>query len=169
MENTTQIIENTKEANSWNLDFFMNIVNNILSYIDNIEFFVKFVIVYIAIIYIVLILRVMRDIVTRTNNIFYQLFCVVLILLTAPIWWIFLYLLARPSRTLNEKYYDEIEENLDIIEEIVAERKKEKLKKLGNKNTKKEEVKNIKKEKSSEEKRKSKIEIKKFPKKTKKV
>jgi hypothetical protein len=34
-------------------------------------------------------------------------------------------LLIRPRRTLYDKYYEEIEENLEIIDELVEERKRQ--------------------------------------------
>ena len=83
----------------------------------------KFFLVYFFVIWISLIVWVIRDISIRTNNIFFQIFSVFIILFLTPLW-IFIYLLIRPSRTLYDKYYDEIEENLDIFNQIVEERKK---------------------------------------------
>ncbi|MDR2411586.1 MAG: hypothetical protein LBD88_03240 [Candidatus Peribacteria bacterium] len=34
-------------------------------------------------------------------------------------------MLIRPRRTLYDKYYEEIEENLEIIDELVEERKRQ--------------------------------------------
>lgn len=86
------------------------------------EFTLKFFIVYFFIIWIALVVWVIKDISIRTNNLFFQIIAILVILFLTPLW-IFIYLLIRPRRTLYDKYYEEIEENLDIINEIVEERK----------------------------------------------
>lgn len=96
------------------------------------EFALKLAILYFFITWIVLIIWVIKDISIRTNNIFYQIFSVLIILSLTP-FGIFIYLLIRPRRTLYDKYYEEIEENLDIFNQIVEERKKELEKKVDNK------------------------------------
>lgn len=96
------------------------------------EFALKLAILYFFITWIVLIIWVIKDISIRTNNIFYQIFSVLIILSFTP-FGIFIYLLIRPRRTLYDKYYEEIEENLDIFNQIVEERKKELEKKVDNK------------------------------------
>jgi F0F1-type ATP synthase membrane subunit b/b' len=63
----------------------------------------------------------MKDISNRTNNILLQVLSVLIILFITP-FWIFIYLLIRPSNTLFEKYYQEIEENLDIFHKIIEEK-----------------------------------------------
>jgi len=88
------------------------------------EFALKFAILYFFVVWIVLIIWVIKDISVRTNNLFFQIFSVAIILFLTP-FWIFIYLLLRPRRTLYDKYYEEIEENLDIFNQIVEERKKE--------------------------------------------
>ena len=50
--------------------------------------------------------------------------CVLIPVIFTPLW-IIIYLLIRPSKTLYERFYDEIEENLDIIYEIIEERKRQ--------------------------------------------
>lgn len=99
-------------------EFFTQIYQSI-----NFEFIIKFVIVYFFLIWISLVVWVLKDIRNRTTNVFFQIFC--LIVAVIPFFGIFVYLLFRPSRTLYEKYYEEIEENLDIINEIIEERKKQ--------------------------------------------
>ena len=99
-------------------EFFTQIYQSI-----NFEFIIKFVIVYFFLIWISLVVWVLKDIRNRTTNVFFQIFC--LIVAVIPFFGIFVYLLFRHSRTLYEKYYEEIEENLDIINEIIEERKKQ--------------------------------------------
>jgi hypothetical protein len=63
----------------------------------------------------------MKDISNRTNSIILQVISVLIILILTP-FWIFVYLIIRPSNTLFEKYYNEIEENLDIFHQIIEDR-----------------------------------------------
>ncbi|MDD2907837.1 MAG: hypothetical protein PHH98_04295 [Candidatus Gracilibacteria bacterium] len=107
------------------------------------EFALKIAIIYFFIIWIALIVWVIKDISIRSNSLFFQSIAVLTILLLSP-FGIFIYLLIRPRRTLYDKYYEEIEENLDIFNEIVEERKKElekniNIKVIENSNFKKEE------------------------------
>lgn len=88
------------------------------------EFVFKFGLVYFFVIWIALLVWIIKDISIRTDNIYFQVFSVFIILFLTPLG-VFIYLLIRPSKTLYEKYYDEIEENLDIFHEIIEERKKE--------------------------------------------
>lgn len=89
-----------------------------------IEFIVKFLIVYFFIVWIALVIWVIKDISIRTNSILFQIFSVLIVLIWTPLW-IFIYLIIRPRRTLYDKYYQEIEDNLEIISELVEERKKQ--------------------------------------------
>ena len=108
----------------------INVYINTLWQSINFEFLIKFIIVYVFIIWISLFVWVWKDIRNRSSSIIFQVFC--LIVAVIPFLGIFLYLLIRPSKTLYEKYYDEIESNLDIINEIIEERKKQFEKKINN-------------------------------------
>lgn len=102
-------------------------INTILLDIWNMITFesaLKFFILYFFVIWIALIIWVVRDITVRTSNIFLQIFSIFTVLFLTPLG-IFIYLLVRPSKTLHDRYYEEIEDNLDIFYEIVEERKKE--------------------------------------------
>ncbi|ATU05678.1 hypothetical protein BKN14_04555 [Candidatus Gracilibacteria bacterium HOT-871] len=88
------------------------------------EFVIKFIIAYGFIIWITLVIWVLKDIRNRTSNILYQMLCVLIPVIFTPLG-IIIYLLIRPSKTLYERFYDEIEENLDIIYEIIEERKRQ--------------------------------------------
>lgn len=87
-----------------------------------VEFVIKFAVIYFFVMWISLVVWVLKDIRNRTSSVTLQIFCVLIPVFLTP-FWIFVYLLIRPSKTLYEKYYDEIEENLDIINEIIEERK----------------------------------------------
>lgn len=110
------------------MDLYLESIWEIITF----EFALKFAILYFFVTWIVLIIWVIKDISIRTNNIFYQIFSVLIILSLTPLG-IFIYLLIRPRRTLYDKYYEEIEENLSIFNEIVEERKRELEKKVDRK------------------------------------
>lgn len=110
-----------------NLNLF---IENIYSSIT-FDFFIKLVVVYFFILWIAILLWVIKDITNRTDNVFLQVVSILIILFLTP-FWVFIYLLIRPSKTIFEKYYEEIEENIDIFKEIIEERikvKEEKSKK----------------------------------------
>lgn len=77
-----------------------------------------FIVAYFFVIWIAIILWVVKDIGNRTNSIALSIFSVLLVILFTPLG-VFLYLLIRPGRTVFEKYYEEIEENLGILSSIV--------------------------------------------------
>lgn len=122
------------------MDFNL-IFNNFLETVT-FESVIKFLLLYFFVIWIALLIWIIKDIKNRTNNVFIQILSVLIILFLTPLW-IFIYLLIRPGKTLYEKHYDEIEENLDIFQEIIDERKKQ-LEKESRKNEEK-----IKKHKSA--------------------
>lgn len=102
-----------------NIDF-----NQIYEYLYNnitIDLFIKIVIIYFFIVWFALLLWVIKDIWGRTNSITLQIISIFIILFLTPLW-IFLYLIIRPSKTLFEKYYQEIEENLEIFNQIIEEK-----------------------------------------------
>lgn len=82
------------------------------------EMVLKFFILYICIIWIATIVWVVKDITNRSASIIAQLLCILLVV-GLPFIGIFLYLLVRPSNTLLEKYYSEIEENLNTMAEFI--------------------------------------------------
>ena len=87
------------------------------------EVFIKFLIVYFFVVWISIVVWVIKDINNRTKSIFLQVFSILIILLLTP-FSIFIYLLIRPSKTLFEKYYEEVEYNLDTVSSVVEDRTK---------------------------------------------
>ena len=77
------------------------------------------------IIWIAILLWVIKDIANRTDNVLLQVISILIILFLTP-FGIFVYLLIRPTKTIFEKYYEEIEDNIDIFNEIIEERIKQK-------------------------------------------
>lgn len=92
---------------------------------DNINFenVLKFVIIYFFIIRISLIIWVIKDITNRTSSILFQMICILIITFWTPLS-VFIYLLIRPGRTLYEKYQEEIEDNLDIMQDMIEDKHK---------------------------------------------
>ncbi len=88
------------------------------------DVFIKFSIAYFFIIWIAILLWVIKDISNRTNSVFLQILAILIILFLSPLW-IFIYLLIRPSKTLFEKYYEEIEDNLEVFNNIIEEKNKQ--------------------------------------------
>lgn len=102
-------------VSSWNI----NIIASYLWQNVTLQTFVQFVIFYFVVIWISLIVWVGRDISNRTNSIFLQVISILIILFLTPLG-IFAYFLIRPWKTLFEKYYAEIEGNLDILAESIT-------------------------------------------------
>ena len=73
------------------------------------------VLVYIGIIWIALILWVTKDITNRTNSMAFQIASISMIIFLTPVFGLPLYILVRPSRTLMERYFEEVEQ--DMIEQ----------------------------------------------------
>jgi len=104
----------------------IDIINLVKTFYETItiESFIKFVIIYFFVIWIALLLWVMKDISNRTDSILLQILSIFIILFLTP-FGIFIYLLIRPWQTLFEKYYDEIEYNLDTFNQLMEEKNKE--------------------------------------------
>lgn len=99
----------------------LNYISSVLYEKVTFDMFIKFLIVYFFIIWISILLWVIKDIWNRTNSILLQLFSVLIVLFWTPLW-VFVYLLIRPSKTLFEKYYEEIDVNLDTFSQIIEEK-----------------------------------------------
>ena len=113
--------------------------NQILDYLIGVitlKWVIIFFIVYFFVIWISIIAWVIRDITNRTDRLFLQILSVFIVFILGP-FWIFLYLLIRPNKTLQEKSYEEIEQNLEILMQDIDEKiktKKNKKKKKKSKN-----------------------------------
>ena len=124
----------------------MDIINNIINNIENFNYiwflstifslltfetFLKILVVYFFIVWIAIIIWVTKDIINRTNNILYQIFSILTVLVLTPLW-VVIYLLIRPSKTLFEKYYEEaqIEEDADLDTEENNEKEETKIEEI---------------------------------------
>ncbi len=103
-------------------------ITNTWEYISNmmtIETFVKLAVIYFFIVWIAIIVWVIRDITNRTDSIFLQFLSILIVLIWTP-FWVFIYLLIRPTKTLFERYYGDIEVNLDWLSKSIKSKLKEK-------------------------------------------
>lgn len=99
-------------------------VNKIAEYFYNtitLQDLLKFVIVYLLIVWFALLIWVIRDITNRSKNLFLLIFSIFIILFLWPLW-IFIYLIIRPNISIFEKSYETIEENLDLFNQIIEEK-----------------------------------------------
>lgn len=83
-----------------------------------IESFIKIVVIYFFIVWISLIIWVYKDVINRTENIFLQVFSILLVTLFTPFWF-FIYLLIRPAKSIFERFYEEVEDNLEILSHTI--------------------------------------------------
>ncbi|MCT4617463.1 MAG: zinc ribbon domain-containing protein [Candidatus Gracilibacteria bacterium] len=82
------------------------------------DMFIKIIIGYILILWVAIIIWVTKDIINRTNNIFYQVISILSVLILTPLG-IPVYLLIRPSKTLFEKHYEESELDEEEYREVM--------------------------------------------------
>ncbi len=101
--------------NTWNplLDYLMNILT--------LKYVIIFWITYFFIIWISILIRVIKDISNRTDSLFLQIISIFSILIF-NIFWIFLYLLIRPWKTIFENLDLEVESNLECLSEEIIEK-----------------------------------------------
>lgn len=88
----------------------MDTIDKIIALAESplLEFALKGALIYVAVLWFSMVIWVARDIVNRSNNIVFQA-SMILLNLTLPVFGLVLYMILRPSRTLLEKYYDEME------------------------------------------------------------
>jgi hypothetical protein len=101
--------------NTWNVifDYLINVIT--------LKSVIIFVVLYFFVIWISIIVWVIKDIKNRTDKIYLQILSILTVLIFTP-FGIFLYLLIRPSKTLFEQYYFEVENNLECLWEDIAEK-----------------------------------------------
>ncbi len=97
------------------------------------------ILIYLAFLWIAIIVWVTKDITNRTNNLTFQIISISLVIFLTPVFGLVLYLIIRPSRSLVERYYEDIEQ--DLLDTWFTEFEKEK------KDEAREEIKSEEKEK----------------------
>ena len=68
----------------------------------------KVILVYVAALWISLIIWITRDAINRSNNLLFQIFVIILNIIL-PVFGLVIYLIIRPTRTLLERYYEDLE------------------------------------------------------------
>ena len=96
---------------------YLEILQNWLHATNIIDLLVKGAFFYFALFWFALLVWVTRDVINRTNNVAFQVL-VILLNTFLPIFGLVIYLLIRPSRTLLEKYYDDLEYKALSIEKF---------------------------------------------------
>ncbi|MDQ7009042.1 MAG: hypothetical protein Q9M94_01995, partial [Candidatus Gracilibacteria bacterium] len=98
-----------------------NEIFNFLLNIISIKTFIIIVIIYFLIVYIAIIAWTIKDVSNRVNSIILQIVSVFVVIIFG-IFGLLIYLLIRPQKTFYEKYYEEVEGNIDILTESVLKR-----------------------------------------------
>ena len=93
--------------------------------IISIKTFVTIVIIYLIIIWITIIVWVIKDINSRTESTILQTISILITILFWPLWAL-VYLLVRPTTTFYQKYYEEVEWNIDYLTNAILKRLEEK-------------------------------------------
>lgn len=79
-------------------------------------------IVYVGLLWLAIIIWVTRDSISRSSSLLFQTFAI-LLNIGIPILGVLLYLIIRPSQTLLERYYQDMEQRL--LKEAIQEKKAE--------------------------------------------
>ncbi len=77
-------------------------------------------IIYLGVLWIALIIWVTKDITNRTHNLVFQICSILLIVIFTPLFGLLLYLILRPTKTLMDRYVEEL-----IEEEILKSEREE--------------------------------------------
>ncbi len=76
--------------------------------------------IYIGLLWLSIIIWVTRDSISRSKSLLFQTFAI-LLNIAIPVLGVLLYLIMRPSQTLFERYYQEVEQKL--LKEAVEEKR----------------------------------------------
>lgn len=93
-------------------------IENIINFISKLQDFVtlnssfdtliKWFLLYLAFFWVALVIWVAKDAIARSNSIIFHVLVIILNIFL-PIFWLMIYLLIRPARTLLDKYYEDLE------------------------------------------------------------
>lgn len=97
--------------------------NLLLNYVT-IENTIKFFVFYFFVVWIAILVWVYKDITNRTDSIIYQIISILIILIFTPIFGWLIYIIIRPGKTLLEKYYEEVDHNLEALAKDIEDRLK---------------------------------------------
>lgn len=85
----------------------LNTSQNFAEYIE-LNLILKIVLVYVAALWISMIIWITRDAINRSNNLLFQIF-VIILNIVLPLFGLIIYLIIRPTKTLLERYYEDLE------------------------------------------------------------
>jgi len=102
-----------------------NQIWNFLMDFISIKTFIAIVIIYFLIVWVAVIVWVIKDISNRTQSILLQIISIFIVIIFWPLW-VLIYLLIRPHRTFFEKYYEEVESNIDFLTDAIFKKLEEK-------------------------------------------
>lgn len=90
-----------------------NFITNTIDFIGSDTFgMIKIaVLAYFALLWLVILIWVTKDVLQRSKSVLFQAFSI-LLSIAVPILGVLLYLIIRPSKTQNERYYEELERNM---------------------------------------------------------
>lgn len=94
------------------LNFFLNFEGG--GFLDS---FLRVIFIYLFILWVAIVIWVARDIVSRSRNLFFQVF-VILLVIGLNIFGLFIYLIIRPPQTLLEGYQVDLEQKALTEEEV---------------------------------------------------
>lgn len=99
-----------------------DLINKIITLVSSPSFEILQMVgvIYIGLLWLFIIIWVTRDSIHRSKSLLFQTFAI-LINIAIPILGVLLYLIIRPSQTLVEKYYQEMEQRL--LQEAIEEKK----------------------------------------------
>jgi hypothetical protein len=91
----------------------MEYIDQLISFSESpiIDWGIKGALIYAGVLWLSLIIWVARDSIERSNSIIFQVFNI-LLNIALPVFGLIIYLIMRPSKTLMERYYEELEYKL---------------------------------------------------------
>jgi RNA polymerase subunit RPABC4/transcription elongation factor Spt4 len=87
---------------------FLSKLQDFVTINSSFETIIKWVLLYLAFFWVALVIWVAKDAIARSNSIIFHVLVIILNIFL-PIFWLIIYLLIRPSRTLLDKYYEDLE------------------------------------------------------------
>lgn len=89
------------------MNSFFNVTQILADYVE-FNLILKVILFYFAALWVSLIIWVTRDAINRSNNLIFQIF-VIILNIVLPIFGLVIYLIIRPTKTLLERYYEDLE------------------------------------------------------------
>ncbi|MCD5383104.1 zinc ribbon domain-containing protein [Candidatus Gracilibacteria bacterium] len=94
-----------------NLDSIINFIGSLQEFVtlnSSFDTIIKGFLLYLAFFWVALVIWVAKDAIARSNSIIFHVLVIILNIFL-PVFGLMIYLLIRPSRTLLDKYYEDLE------------------------------------------------------------